>query len=232
MKKITITLAIILLSIFTAGFIANEQTTMSKLTYSEAFMNDNNFIIEGVIIKRITTLQAPNHAPTEQEVQQLFKTADENHGAIHLENEAWIATKEKMSTKSRIVLSRDGRTFVRVDTLTLQGWTKATQKEVAHWLNEDKGENTQIYTCMKGVYNGKMDKGLSDWLSDTMKAHSLAKISGTDEGTFVTASAYNALWMDGLQTNSNKKTNVHFALKTETDGTRLWIGTPLLTIEY
>ncbi|MGL4521993.1 MAG: YwmB family TATA-box binding protein [Bacilli bacterium] len=149
------------------------------------------------------------------------------------ENEhAYTAVTKEGDT---FILSKNGTSFLHNFLYIMQGasenYDNLNKAILKHNYFEKTVRNTQIFSCIESEYNGKMEKDLSYEVSELMKAHSLQFVEQMNEGTFVTVSAYNKLWMDEI-TVLERKINVQIALKQTRTATHLTIGSPILTIDY
>ncbi|OZI13434.1 hypothetical protein CEW92_00960 [Bacillaceae bacterium SAS-127] len=94
-------------------------------------------------------------------------------------------------------------------------------------------ESTQVFTCVKGSFDGKIEEVLSNQFSGLMNGWKANELEVVSEESFYSVSAYSEQFNQGLPLPSHQM-NVQIGLRKNGSGakTNFVIGTPIITIEY
>lgn len=117
-------------------------------------------------------------------------------------------------------------------------WNKATEgffttEKFRHRLSDIfRGEPT-VFSCMKGVFNDKIDTALAEKAGKVMSDFNAKEIEALKEENFMSVSATSPMFTGSIDHELNNM-NVQIGLRSEGLGgeTTIVVGTPLITIEY
>lgn len=90
-----------------------------------------------------------------------------------------------------------------------------------------------VFSCMKGVFNDKIDSALPATASRLMSSFNATEIEALKEETFMSVSASSPMFTGSID---NKENNMNLQIGIRSEGlggkTTIVVGTPIITIEY
>ncbi|QFT90913.1 hypothetical protein FIU87_19895 [Bacillus sp. THAF10] len=100
-------------------------------------------------------------------------------------------------------------------------------------LTKISQEDFEIFSCVIGEVNDKIEDGLQNTTNILLDSFSAEKVEEIREDTFVSVSAYTELWNNVLPAQHGKM-NLQIGLRTQGmgDKTTVIVGTPIITVEY
>jgi Protein of unknown function (DUF1779). len=107
----------------------------------------------------------------------------------------------------------------------------AQQKTMHHEITEIFHRQVQIFSCVRAYDHAKMKLGLSSQGNRYLKFFNAVPVERLSEKTFVSISAYNAVWNDQIR-SGNRPVNLQVALRNDGKQTVITLGTPIITLEY
>jgi len=138
-----------------------------------------------------------------------------------------MATHTKQPVNAYIVYSVNGI-----------GWNKAddayfTSNELKNRLSDIFRGKPTVFSCMKGVFNDKIDKALPVAVSKLLSRFDAKEIEALKEETFMSVSASSSMFSGFIDQRKNNM-NLQIGLRSEGLGakTTIVVGTPIITIEY
>ncbi|WP_066296860.1 YwmB family TATA-box binding protein [Bacillus sp. FJAT-29937] len=170
--------------------------------------------------------QYPNWTWTSNDSGENSETVAVLNKNSHTETLKILSTPTKNKVQTYVIYEVKGNS-----------WKAESEKEINSLLNGRISDifhkNTTIFSCLKGEFNGKIDKTLPDEINQLLTAFDAKKIEGLHEENFISASAYSTLFDNTLQTKG-KDMNLQIGIRNHGLGgkTTLVVGTPILTIEY
>lgn len=157
--------------------------------------------------------------------------------------DAWEAKKETVHPDAQVKVlfteypgrSEDGSNMAvlyQVDASSFDPntWEKIRQKMEQEMAAVFSG-GEQIFSCVRASGDDTMESGLLKKGEQLLQRLSAVPVEWMNEKTFVSISAYNAAWSDGLNSGSQKM-NVQAALRNNGNTTSVTLGTPIITTEY
>ncbi|WP_237705329.1 YwmB family TATA-box binding protein [Bacillus coahuilensis] len=95
-------------------------------------------------------------------------------------------------------------------------------------------KNPQIFSCIKGVFNDKLDNVLQKQVNHLVVNLEAEKIEEVSENEFYSLSSYSTHFNEAISLNKQQKMNMQLGLRETGLGltTTFVIGTPILTTEY
>ena len=138
-----------------------------------------------------------------------------------------MATHTKQPVNAYIVYSVNGI-----------GWNKAddayfTSNELKNRLSDIFRGKPTVFSCMKGVFNDKIDKALPVAVSKLLSRFDAKEIEALKEETFMSVSASSSMFSGFIDQRKNNM-NLQIGVRSEGLGakTTIVVGTPIITIEY
>lgn len=127
--------------------------------------------------------------------------------------------------------------FVVLYNIDGEVWNKSIQKSLVKVSKYRKDAifqgNATFFYCMKGKYNDKIEKDLSQKANSLKKAFHADELGGLAEQSFISMTTYSPYFHEIID-DGNKQMNLQIALRhTGLDvPTTVIVGTPIITIEY
>ncbi|MFC7371503.1 YwmB family TATA-box binding protein [Fictibacillus iocasae] len=149
-----------------------------------------------------------------------------SHGDGSVERLTVIAYPHKKELASYFIYAVEG-------THLPESGFKKTEKRFYEKAAKFSSEKLNYFSCMSGITGDKMKFGLYNEAHELVSSFSAVPIEELQEETFVSLSAYTALWDDAI-TTAQDKMNLQIAVRTDGLGgrTTVTIGTPIITSEY
>lgn len=137
-----------------------------------------------------------------------------------------IAYPHKKQYQSYFIYALEG-------TLLPKSGFEETERRFYQKAEKFASKNLNYFSCMSGITDDKMKFGLYNEAHELVSSFSAVPIEELQEETFVSLSAYTALWDDAI-TTAQDKMNLQIAVRTDGLGgrTTVTIGTPIITSEY
>ena len=117
-------------------------------------------------------------------------------------------------------------------------WNKATEgffttKEFRNRLSDIFRGKPTVFSCMKGVFNDKIDTALAKKAGRVMSDFNAKEIEALKEENFMSVSASSPMFTGSIDHKLNNM-NLQIGLRSEGLGakTTIVVGTPIITIEY
>ncbi|MBS4190110.1 YwmB family TATA-box binding protein [Bacillus sp. FJAT-49705] len=118
-----------------------------------------------------------------------------------------------------------------------KGWHEKVEKNISKQLQSRISDifrgNATFFSCLKGEFNDKIDKTLSNEMDHLLTAFNAEEVEALSEENFISTSAYSTKFDKSIATKS-KDMNLQIAIRNQGLGgeTNLVVGTPIITIEY
>jgi hypothetical protein len=99
---------------------------------------------------------------------------------------------------------------------------------------KDYGLKPRVNSCITGTFDGKLDYKRVDQIgSVVLEAAGAKKIEGIKDENLISVSAYSPVMGDSVMTGS-EKVNLNLAIRYNSleNKTYIWLGTPVIAIEY
>lgn len=128
-----------------------------------------------------------------------------------------------------------GETYIVIDMTidkSYEGLLEERQK--IQTLFAEQGKNTKLNSCIIGTFDGKLsDEDMRGKISSSLKAINAKRVEGMDNEEMSSTTAFSSS-IDNFVLSDNKKVNMQMALRYSEydDKTYIWIGTPLIPVEY
>ncbi len=160
----------------------------------------------------------------------------ENNDEIHKQTlHASDGNKHYNIAVESIKVEDGGETFVIIDVSIDSSSTELTsERQKLEQYFSGKSKNPEISSCIIGVYNGKLDENQMQMkLKDALTSVKAKQVEGliTSEVNSISAFSGN---IDNFILSNNKKVNMQIAMRYSSydDKTYIWIGSPLIQVEY
>lgn len=137
-----------------------------------------------------------------------------------------IAYPHKKQYESYFIYAVEG-------TLFPENGFKKTERLFYEKAEKFARKKLNYFSCISGISDDRMKFGLYNEAHELVSSFSAVPIEELQEETFVSLSAYTALWDDAI-TTAQDKMNLQIAVRTDGLGgrTTVTIGTPIITSEY
>lgn len=152
-----------------------------------------------------------------------------------------ITKRENGNIESIKILSSTDKSSVQTYvTYEMKGqeWDASAEQSIKEIVksrtNDLYQENTNIFSCIKGEFNGNMNKSLSNVAGELLAAFDAKEIEAIEEGNFLSTTGYSPVLSGGGVLAAEKDMNLQIGLRNQGLGlnTTIVIGTPIITIEY
>lgn len=170
--------------------------------------------------------QYPHWSWTEKTSGSHMETVAVHKSNTHKETIKILSTPTKGGYQTYVIYEVNGHK-----------WDDSLEKEISQLvqgrISDIFRENTTIFSCLKGEFNGKIDKTLPEELNRLQAAFHAEKIEALSEQQFISMSAYSTMFDQTVETNG-KNMNLQIGIRDQGLGgkTTVVVGTPILTIEY
>lgn len=105
------------------------------------------------------------------------------------------------------------------------------EKKIRSEITQIFDRQVQIFSCVRAYDHAKMKLGLSSQGNRYLNFFNAVPVESLSEKTFVSISAYNAVWNDQIR-SGNRPVNLQVALRNDGQKTVITLGTPIITLEY
>ncbi|WP_010630616.1 YwmB family TATA-box binding protein [Sporolactobacillus vineae] len=105
------------------------------------------------------------------------------------------------------------------------------EKKIHGEITEIFHRQVQIFSCVRAQDHARMKLGLSSRGDRYLNFFNAVPVERLSEKTFVSISAYNAIWNDQIR-SGNRPVNLQVALRDDGQKTVITLGTPIITLEY
>lgn len=134
-----------------------------------------------------------------------------------------------------IKTDKGGETYVVMDVAIDQSSKElAAERQRLESYFQDKSIKPNVSSCIVGVYDGKLTEAdMSSKLADAMSSVKAKTVEGLNEEGLSSISAYSGN-INNFVLSNNKKVNMQIAIRYSSydDKTYIWIGSPLIHMEY
>lgn len=134
-----------------------------------------------------------------------------------------------------IKTDKGGETYVLMD-VSINGSSSelaAEKKKVAAYYQNKKAK-ANISSCVIGVYDGKLTENeMRSKIADAMSSVKAKEVEGLSDDALNSISAFSGN-INNFVLSNNKKVNMQIAMRYSSydDKTYIWIGSPLINVEY
>jgi hypothetical protein len=111
-----------------------------------------------------------------------------------------------------------------------KAWPARGQR-IRREITEIFHRQVQIFSCVRAQDHARMKLGLSSQGDRYLDFFDAVPVERLSEKTFVSISAYNAVWNDQIR-SGNRPVNLQVALRNDGQQTVITLGTPIITLEY
>lgn len=130
---------------------------------------------------------------------------------------------------------KGGETYVIMDVAIDSSYTELTteRQKLEQYFNS-RSKNPEISSCIIGIYNGKLNENeMHAQISEALNAAKAKKVEALATNELNSISAFSGNINDFVLSN-NKKINMQIAMRYSSydDKTYIWIGSPLIHVEY
>lgn len=130
---------------------------------------------------------------------------------------------------------KGGETYVIADVSIDSNYTElSAERQKIEQYFKVRSKNPEISSCIIGIYDGKLDENeMRTKISDALSAVKAKKVEGLATNEVNSISAFSGNISDFVLSN-NKKINMQIAMRYSSydDKTYIWIGSPLIHVEY
>lgn len=134
-----------------------------------------------------------------------------------------------------IKTEKSGETYVVMDvSIDSSSIELTSERQKLEQYFSGRGKNPEISSCIVGVYNGKLDENeMQMKVKDALTAVKAKQVEGLITNEVNSISAFSGNINDFILSN-NKKVNMQIAMRYSSydDKTYIWIGSPLIQVEY
>lgn len=128
-----------------------------------------------------------------------------------------------------------GETYAIMDVSIDSSYAELTaeRQKLEQYLN-GRSKNPEISSCIIGIYDGKLNENeMRAKVSEALSAVKAKKVEGLETNDVNSISAFSGNISDFVLSN-NKKVNMQIAMRYSSydDKTYIWIGSPLIHVEY
>jgi hypothetical protein len=128
-----------------------------------------------------------------------------------------------------------GETYAIVDlSIDNSSAELASERQKLEQYFKGRSKNPEISSCIIGIYNGKLEENeMRTKISDALSAVKAKKVEGLETNEVNSISAFSGNINEFVLSN-NKKINMQIAMRYSSydDKTYIWIGSPLIHMEY
>ncbi|MFZ5353349.1 MAG: YwmB family TATA-box binding protein [Bacillota bacterium] len=170
--------------------------------------------------------------PDKESVSRFAENTD------YINKEVVYASKENKSYAIAIESLKNEEsceTYIIVDVYIDQSYEDlANEKEKIELMLKDKGELLKFNTCVIGTFDGKLtDKEMKSKIQKALRAVKARKVEGMETDDMNSISAFSSNIENSVESNE-KKINMQIAMRYSSydSKTYIWIGTPLIHVEY
>ncbi|RYM05515.1 hypothetical protein EWH99_05890 [Sporolactobacillus sp. THM7-7] len=221
----------------------DRSNTLDRVALFARTLEERNLTVDGWSVYAREQKNVSGNAAFHQQVNRA-KQSFPNYSWRKLEKEGhtgWEAYKKKNASGAEVKLTflvypEGGR--LRTSALyqiQAPSFQKAKWEKIRREIRRDMAKifhgSEHIFSCVRADDGDKMRFGLLQEGERFLKDFSAAPIEQIEEKTFVSISAYNEAWNDGVFSDKQKM-NVQVALRSNGDRTAVTLGTPIITAEY
>lgn len=244
----TLTVAIILLVIITPKATCSQDSdNLLSEALSEVGANPEMLdIVDWSVINR-EFMDFTQMQQYQDEIMKIFNAEKENFDSTKENNETYrilnIEGKLDSDTFLQIIIQsailpaeyeKDPQTYltISVSSRNLEKYNDFAKK-VSKTINSLGGQS-KITSCVTGTFNGKLDEAQQDKLVETIASYfeiiNTEKIQDKYNFSII---GFSPLLSEGIQI-LGKNYNIHIAIRynSDEDTTYIWIGTPVISLEY
>jgi hypothetical protein len=248
MKKLMLIFSIIVIIGFIMFQLGNKTTVANKELDIETIAN---VLQDEDILLNEWTFHAREHLvllKSDEEIQMLVKELQAKYPDWE-----WTESSDQQKRKVTAVSTTSKHhqeTLQIITTLTKQQvdaymiyevkggkWNQKSKTFLANHLETRLSDifrgNPTIFSCMKGVFNDKMNAALPHSLNKVLSSFHAKEIEALKEETFMSISASSPLFDESIKANQDNM-NMQIAVRNQGLGeeTTIVVGTPIITIEY